>query len=468
MEFEYRVRWYQRKFHQAFLDENMRRACAIWHRRAGKDDICLHGARERSKKRVGTYWHCLPEYAQARKALWNAVDHRTGKRRMDIVFPEEAGFKQNHTEMLVTMPWGSTWQLIGSDSYDKTVGAGPVCITYSEFALANPAAYAYHKPMLQETDGLAAFITTPRGNNHAKAMFDDCTGPTDFRERLSAIDTGALTQEQLAQELKEYQALWGKDAGRAYFEQEYMVSWNAALLGAYFGAEMSDAEVEGRICRVDVDCRYPVHTVWDLGKAANNPIWCFQVIPGAKYPLRIVDFYRPESQDIGDWAKELLVERGYDGYAYVPHDIMTQEWGQERTRFETLLAAGFKGRRIPRVSVEDGRQAGRWAIDNALFDAEFCELGIDGLKAYRREWDPDLKVFKETPIKNWAEHIGSAWRYLGLAATIAKEEVAPPKEPEHQKFVVDDKGKLVSNMSISAAIDDMIRRKRRKALGLDG
>ena len=70
--------------------------------------------------------------------------------------------------MFIQFKWGSTWQLIGSDAYDATVGAGPVGIAYSEWALANPSAWAYHRPMLEESRGKAAFITTPRGNNHAK------------------------------------------------------------------------------------------------------------------------------------------------------------------------------------------------------------------------------------------------------------------------------------------------------------
>jgi hypothetical protein len=165
---------------------------AIWHRRAGKDEIVMHGFRDLSQRRVGTYWHCLPEYAQARKALWKAIDSHTGKRRIESVFPPSAGFTYNETEMLITMPWGSTWQLIGSDAYDATVGSGPVGIAYSEWALANPSAYAYHKPMLRESKGKAAFITTPRGNNHAKSMLDMARkDPTGGSPRWSKLRCNA-------------------------------------------------------------------------------------------------------------------------------------------------------------------------------------------------------------------------------------------------------------------------------------
>jgi hypothetical protein len=315
--------------------------------------------------------------------------------------------------MLVSMPWGSTWQLIGSDRYDATVGAGPVGIAYSEWALSNPSAYAYHMPMLMESKGKAAFITTPRGNNHAFQMLRAAQkDPSWFCQVLSAHDTQALTREQLDTARSDYESLYGIDFGRAYFEQEYECSFSGAQLGALFGAEVARAEREGRVCDVPVDWSHPVHTAWDLGKIQNNPIWAFQVIGGQ---LRIVDFYMPQSDDLEEWCHDLK-QRGYTGYDYVPHDIMVTEWGSKRTRLETLVLLGRKPVRVAKVPVADGLQAGRIAINAAVFDDERCApLGIEGLKNYRREWDDEFKTFKENPVKDWAEHIGSAWRYLGLA-----------------------------------------------------
>ena len=75
----------------------------------------------------------------------------------------------------------------------------------------------------------------------------------------------------------------------------------------------------------------------------------------------------------------------------------------------------------------DGLQAGRVAINHAVFDADRTERGIDGLKSYRREWDDALKTFRENPVKDWAEHIGSAWRYLGLAWREVQPVIEKPK-----------------------------------------
>jgi hypothetical protein len=458
----FRVRWYQREFHEALVNRTHDRLLAIWHRRAGKDEIILNAMRTLALKDPGTYWHCFPEQAQARKAIWNGVNGKTGKRRILEAFPKQIIKRMQDDDMFIELHNGATFQLIGSDRYDSTVGSGPKGIGYSEWALSNPAAWAYHQPMIRESKGFAAFITTPRGNNHAKTMLDRAKGNSAwFAQVLSAEDTQALSEADLAEALAEYQGLWGIDFGRALFEQEYMCSFAGAMVGAYFGAEMSKAERDGRVMPVAVDLRYPVHTAWDLGATHNNPIWCFQVIGKV---LRIVDFYLPDSDNIEDWCK-WLTDKGYVGNDYVPHDIMVTEWGSKRTRIETLRALGRKPKRIAKVSVADGLQAGRVAINAAVFHVgddrgARVDRGVDGLKAYRRDWDEERKTFRETPVKDWAEHIGSAWRYLGLSW---REEIttAPPiDKPKELTYTAKADGSVVSNMSVRDAIQAMVRRKR--------
>jgi hypothetical protein len=453
--------WTPRKYQRPlwdYLENGGKRAIGIWHRRAGKDDVLLNRTAVAAFERPATYWTALPEYAQARKALWTAVDPHTGKRRIDQAFPKELRESTNEQEMFIRFVNGSTWQLIGSDRYDSLVGSGVAGVTFSEFALANPSAWGYIRPMLEENNGWAAFITTPRGNNHAKSLFDLAKkDPRWFAEVLSVSDTGALTALQLQDALAEYQAIYGLDFGLALFNQEYLCDFSGAQIGAYFGAEISRAERESRVKPVPVDEKYPVHTAWDLGKATNNPIWCFQVI-GEQ--LRIVDFYQPESDDLEEWCAHLNA-KGYTGNDYVPHDILVTEWGSKRTRIETLRALGRKPKRIVKVSVADGLQAGRTAINAAVFDdGDTVARGIDGLKAYRREWDDELKTFREHPVKDWAEHIGSAWRYLGLSWREERAAI-PAKAPKQDLiYTANPDGSVTSNVSVREAVEAMIRRKR--------
>ena len=81
-------RHYQRNVWR-YLERGGKRAICIWHRRAGKDDVCLHWAASSMIDKPATYWHMLPAYSQGRKAIWTAVNPHMGKRRIDEAFPHE-------------------------------------------------------------------------------------------------------------------------------------------------------------------------------------------------------------------------------------------------------------------------------------------------------------------------------------------------------------------------------------------
>jgi len=470
-EYNFSVRWYQQKFHKALVQRTHDRLLAIWHRRAGKDEVVLNAMRELAYKDPGTYWHCFPEQKQARKAIWNGVNRLTGKRRIFDAFPETIIKRMQDADMFLELKNGSTFQLIGSDRYDSTVGSGPKGIAYSEWALSNPAAWAYHSPMIRESKGFAAFITTPRGNNHVKKQLERYQkNDKYFSEVLSIKDTKELSPEILEEALEEYQDLHGIDFGLALFEQEYYCSFAGAMIGAFWGAEMNMAEREGRIAATEIDWDHPVHTAWDLGKAVNNPIWCFQVIDGL--PV-IVDFYRPDSDDLEDWCK-WLDDKGYHGTDYVPHDAAVANWGSKRLRRDTLKLHGRNPKIVPMVSVAEGINAGRETIKLATFHeggiqsderSMRMELGLEGLKNYRRIWDDERKTFMENPFKDWSEHIGSSFRYLGLAwreEIVCKEKPIEKTEPV---YTANANGAVVSNMTVREQVDAMVKRRKRLGRG---
>lgn len=454
---DWSLRDYQKPLWKALVHDG-KNICATWHRRAGKDEVLLNALAVKSMQRPASYAYMFPEISHARRAMWQAVNPHTGQRRIFEAFPRGMlSSDPNETEMRLSVANGSSIMFFGSDQYDRLVGASLAGIVSSEHALSHPSAYGFFSPMLRENGGFFAAISTPRGNNHFKGLFDYAQASASWlAQRLSVEDTGALSEVEIEDARLEYLALYGIDLGLAMFEQEYLCSFSGAMVGAYFGAEMSKAEREGRIKKVDIDPLRPVHTAWDLGKATNNPIWCFQVIGGQ---LMVVDFYIPESDDIEEWCA-WLNQKGYNGNDYVPHDILVTEWGSKRTRIETLRALGRKPKRIPKVSVADGLQAGRVAINAAQFDEGRCGKGIEGLKAYRREWDDERKTFRENPVKDWAEHIGSAWRYLGLSWR--EETIVIPSKPKAQEpvYTAMPDGTVQSNVNIREQIEAMVRRKR--------
>lgn len=440
--------WHPRR-HQIglwkYLQGGGHRAMAVWHRRAGKDEICLHHAAVSAVKRVGNYWHCLPEYNQARKAIWTSVNVHSGKRRIDEAFPLHMRDSTNDQEMFIRMINGSTWQLIGSDRYDATVGAGVAGITYSEWALANPSAWAYHRPMVEENNGWATFITTPRGRNHAKALFDHAQAHPDqwFSERLTALDTGALSSTQLEEALIEYQALYGEDVGRAQFQQEYLCDWNAAILGAFYALEMMRVRNENRILPIEHIPDQPVHCAWDLGMRDDTSVWWFQAVGAQLYILDHVAMSGAGLEPFADLIHKYERERGWKhGNDYVPHDAKITEWGTSRTRVETMQDMGLHPLLVPKESLEDGRNAVRRTLPYCIFHPRTEAGGIEALEQYRREWDDEKKAFRASHVHDWTSHPADAFRYLSLswrppAARIVKQTpklpsgwvIPPPRDP---------------------------------------
>jgi phage terminase large subunit len=427
MEIERRIRWYQQAFHNHLVNTPSARAIEIAHRRWGKDEIVLAATCELAHKRIASYWHCLPEYAQGRKALWTAVNANTGKRRIDEAFPPEICETRNDQEMFIRLKCGSTWQIIGSDRFDTTVGAGVAGIAYSEWALANPSAWAYHRPMLEENNGWAAFITTPRGRNHAYSMYQMAKdNPRWFAEVSSIHETGALSPESIDESLKEYIALYGEDLGRAQFEQEYLCSFNAAILGAFYAREMLAVRNEGRIRPVVAMPGQPVHTAWDIGVRDDTSIWWFQVRAGKIY---ILDCYTASGVGVDHYAEICHGKPWQRGIDYVPHDAKVKEWGTGKTRLETMQYLGLNPRVIPLAGKLDGINAVRRMLPHTIFDPICEDVGIAALEQYRREWDDEKKTFRANEVHDWTSHLSDAFRYLAMAwrdVPMIESKPAPP------------------------------------------
>jgi len=416
-----------------YLHDGGKRAIAVWHRRAGKDEIALNHIAVSAFRKIGNYWHCLPEYAQARKAIWTSVNPHTGQRRIDEAFPPELRESVNDHEMFIRLINGSTFQCIGSDQYSRTVGSSAAGVVFSEYALSNPSAWAYMRPMIEENEGFALFITTPRGRNHAKALYDYAAQRDDwFSELLPVSATGALSVEQQADALAEYKALYGADAGQAAYDQEYEVSFSASVPGSFYAAEMALVRSEGRII-ADVEALpdRPVHRAWDLGVTDSTSIWLYQAQGG-----QIVILDHITSNGVGvEWYRDELFKlyeaRGWQhGSDFVPHDAKVKEWGSGRTRVETMSGLGLRPMLVPLSTVEDGINAVRRMLPLCIFHPRCEDGGISALEQYRREWDDDKKCFKPTALHDWTSHPADAFRYLAMSYKPAPPRVIKPPKLE--------------------------------------
>lgn len=440
-----------------YLQNGGKRAVIVAHRRWGKDDLALHRTCCAAFERPANYWHMLPEYGQARKAVWSAVNPHSGKRRIDEAFPHALRSGVREDTMSISFKNGSTWQVVGSDSFNSLVGAAPAGLIFSEYSIADPAAWAYLRPILLENGGWAAFIYTARGRNHGYALLESAKREPDWYAEVStAHKTGVFTSEQLASERRQYEAEHGEAIGGALFEQEYLCSFDAAIVGSYFTRELRDAEEEGRICDLTIDETLPIYSAWDLGIRDSTAIWFFQVRYGG---VEFVDFYR--SSGVGlEHYRDVIRDRGYKPFHdFVPHDAAAREWGTGRTRVETMASMGLKPRKVADHRIMDRINAARQTIKRSRFDRTHCAEGLDGLREYRSEYDREARVLKAVPLHNWASDPADAFGYASLAWRELVIETPKP-DPVYPYMAGELPGTMRSGLTFREIVDRQARLRR--------
>lgn len=398
---------------EAFHARKQRWACIVAHRRAGKTVACvmdLIDAALRCKQNEGRFSYVSPTYTQSKDTCWTYLKRFTA----DI-----PGVEQRESDLMVVFPNGSRVRLYGADNYDRLRGTYMDALVIDEYADIDPRAWPeVLRPALADRQGWAVFIGTPRGRNdfwrvHEYAM----RSPDWFSLVLRASQTGIVSQS----ELDDMRSMLTPEQ----YQQEMECSFDAAILGSYYGKELDEAERDGRIGRVPYDPVLPVHTAWDLGIGDSTAIWFFQI---SRDGVRVIDHYEASGHGLPHYAS-VLSSRGYTyGTDYLPHDAQARQLGTGRSLWETLNSLTNRIPRIlPQQNVMDGINAARVTLASAWFDADKCHDGLEALRAYRADFDEKRKVFTDRPRHDWSSHSADSFRYLALAwREMQPEKPKPP------------------------------------------
>ncbi|HNG54567.1 MAG TPA: hypothetical protein PLR85_14365, partial [Nitrospira sp.] len=210
-------------------------------------------------------------------------------------------------------------------------------------------------------------------------------------------------------------------------------SFEAAVIGAYYGKLMRQADDDKRIAGVPHEPTAMVYTAWDLGIRDSTAIWFAQVV-GRE--IRLVDYYEATGADLGHYVREIQQRPFLYAGHFVPHDAQAKELGTGKSRLEVLESLGLKNITVaPMHRVEDGINAVRTIIPRCWFDARKCARGIDALKLYRAEFDDKLQALKPRPVHDWTSHAADAFRYLAMTLDGATQSHAKFEEPEEDWIV---------------------------------
>ena len=407
----------QMRLWKAMLRNEFRQGVIAAHRRFGKDELALQLTCIKAMQRVGSYWYCLPQYNQARKTIWDMVNWRTQRTRIDDAFPPEIVTKRDNQSMMLWLASGSTVQLIGSDQVDSLVGGGQIGIVLSEAALSRPEAMQFFRPILEESGGWELQISTPRGKNHfyhshlsVKSEYElgDIGSVTQV---ITAEDSTVFNPEQLARIRRKYIHDYGHALGTALFEQEFMCSFTAAVVGSVWGVEVQEIENEGRLGKFGYDRRYPVFTSWDLGMRDPTAILFWQEI-GSEY--RLVDAFEAPDLGLPGAIEVLKLKHREMGFHYAehiaPHDIQNRDWAIASSRKAEAARLGLHFKRTPQARLKSQISAASQLLRQVTVNSasKGAVAAYEHWKAYRYEQNSATKELMSTPLHDEHSHSSSA------------------------------------------------------------
>jgi len=216
-----------------------------------------------------------------------------------------------------------------------------------------------------------------------------------------------------------------KDALRARDPEAYNTVWEGlcrqTVDGAIFAKEIQFAELDGRITRVPYDATKSVHAIFDLGWSDATAIWFMQFVGMEN---RLIRYFETNQETMSSILNKM---QGF-GYIYdtlwLPHDAENKTLaGNGRSIEEIVRNLGYKTRIVPKVPIVDSINAARTIFSNCYFDRENCHQGLEALRHYRYEVDPDTGMFSKTPLHDNYSHGADAFRYIGLMISEPKKVV---------------------------------------------
>jgi phage terminase large subunit len=389
----------------------------VLHRRAGKTVAVLnHLQRDALTTPDSRFAYIAPFYKQAKNIAWDLLKHYA--RPIPNV-------RFNESELSVTYPNSSKLQLYGADNPDSLRGIALWGVAFDEYSQQPSNIFTeIIRPALADHQGYAIWIGTPKGKNELYRLHQ--YGLTDDGW-LSMLLTAEDTSLMPAGELEDAKKLMSDDE----FNQEFMCSFEAAVKGAYYAAQLAEARKQGRIKVVPYDPALKVQMVSDLGVGPNFATGFYQKSAGE---TRMIDFWEGSNKDGIPQAVKAAKEKPYVyGKWFLPHDAEATSIDTGKTRVATIkeLWPNIEIVVIPKLSVDEGISKGRLMFSHLWIDETNCQQFLDYIAQYRQEWDDNKGMFKEKPEHDFTSHAADVHRGAAVIEDqMTNTDYTPYKQPD--------------------------------------
>lgn len=368
------------------------------------------------------YGHVMPTRVQAKMVVWDKLKF----------YAEKVGGKPNESDLLYRLPNGNKIQLFGADDPDAMRGPAFSGLSFDEYSQQPRNIFSeVLSKALADHLGYAIFLGTIKGKDHLYDTYQAAKSSIEWFSLWQDIDMSLSTEEgitiQLLQQAMEddRKLVLSGLMSQAEFDQEWYLSVEAAIKGAFYGEQITALRQRGQICRVPHDPSLPVDTDWDLGIDAMA-VWFTQATRSGE--VRCIDYY----EDIGGGLEVAIkalkgqlpnplnsvdvtrVNMKRSAYMYGehwgPHDIETREISSGKSRRTIARELGVNFKVSPRGEVADRITAAQFMLPKCWFDDNpEVNHGLDALRHYRRTWQQKLNQFSATPVHDFASHGADAF-----------------------------------------------------------
>jgi hypothetical protein len=185
------------------------------------------------------------------------------------------------------------------------------------------------------------------------------------------------------------------------------------LEGAYYAKEMARVYQERRIGFFPVDPLHDVNIAWDLGMNDQNVLIFFQEI-GPE--IRFVDSYSNSGYGLEHYVN-YIKSKGYRlGRNVLPHDVAVRDLSTGISREQFLWDLGLRNTVVvPKGGIADGIEKVRQLFPRFRFHEETTKIISDSLYNYRRDFDKNMGVWKNTPRHDESSHVADAIRTMAMS-----------------------------------------------------
>ena len=220
---------------------------------------------------------------------------------------------------------------------------------------------------------------------------------------------------------------------KATDEDAYLTVWEGhckqTLDGAIYARELREATAEGRITKVPYERGKPVHTFFDLGRSDLTSIWFAQIVG---FEFRVIDFYENRGYPLDHYLQVLQGKPYIYGDNWLPHDAEHELLASKLTISQQMRAVGRTVRITPKIKVSEGINAARTIFPSLWFDAEKCADGLNRLRRYCYDVDPDTRQFSRNPLHDDNSNAADSLRYMAVALREPKTVKAKIVKPVYR------------------------------------